>query len=68
MSIDLNKVTLQELKGLGYDQFIVAEQTRANIVAINAEIQRRLLNPNTEVLADAVRVASAENEKAEEKK
>ena len=38
MNVDLDKMPLTELKALAYDQFVLLEQTQANLRIINQKI------------------------------
>lgn len=39
--MDLTKLSVVELKALGYDQGMILEQTRQNLLLINQELSKR---------------------------
>lgn len=39
--MDLNKMSLDEIKSLAYDQILLLDQTKSNLNILNAEIEKR---------------------------
>lgn len=42
--MDLEKMTIEQLKALAYDQIVLIEQCQNNLRIINQEIQKRINN------------------------